>query len=105
MSSRYEIAVGQNLTPFSIGNKVRIIGEIHFGMDFHFCIGEFPKDLIWTIDKKMPDGKGLFLKAKGYGESPGSDNYGNGSICVRKRYFKNLENVHYSAAAEKHGSF
>ena len=107
MSSRFEIAVADltNLNPFSIGERIRIIGEIHFGMDFHFCIGEFPEDLIWTVDGIMGDGDGLFLNAKGYGENPGSDNYGNGGICVRKKYFKNLEIVHYSAAAEKHGSF
>jgi len=71
------------------GDQVTIDGVIHFGQDHSFWEGEFPQDLVFTVEKFINE-ENMKLTAPGYGGKPGTEDYGNGAIYVSTRYWERL---------------
>ena len=74
--------------------KIRIEGEIFFGIDFSWQTGTF-ENLIFTVQSINSDktNQWVSLVAPGYGANPGTDDYGNGAIFVYKKDFDKLIKV------------
>lgn len=69
---------------FSLGDQVKIEGQIVYGQDFNIHNGSFP-NTIFKITKIQ--GNSLFLSGPGYGARP----YGNGAIFVWGEALKKVE--------------
>jgi hypothetical protein len=66
------------------------VGEVIYGQDFGFFVGEFP-EIIFTVDRYLSSPGRARLKASGYGGNP----YGNGAIFV------NLQKAKYRILLER----
>ena len=70
---------------FTSGDKVKIIGTVHYGQDFAFWEGVFP-DIVFTVEEVLPSGA-IALTASGYGEVC---DYGSGAIYLWGDYRNHL---------------